>query len=923
MLPSSSSSNNNNKKRIHTRDSQIRKRYAPATPFQQQKPTPPPKTSTRSESAPSSARPGTVAAMNPLPPIIVSTNTSIVEVARQMSGTRSDAVLVAESALSHPQQPHPQQQQVLVGIVTDKDLAYRCVAEGLDPARTPISQIMTQNPVFVSSDESVDRAINLMLNGHFRHLPVVDIYYYNHNNQHQQQQQQQQVKECRIVGLLDITKALMRIKYMIRDSWGKSQALKHAFHEFQSSWHNFTATKEVKRWFEEWAHQMVEPDLTQVLDASATVWGGIPAVGLRLSVRDAAKLMRTTRQTAVLVFSSTTHNLPNPSSPSSSSSPSAEDHPCQSHYYASDLVGIFTTKDIVLRILADGALDPRQTSIVRVMTPHPDTCTQTETVYEVLDRMEKGRYLHLPVVSAVSGTENTATHKDEVSRRTSLAGKVAPLTENNGTRVVGLVDVLGLTYFALEQLVKQREVRPSMLQESPSLRHLSVVDGAATGATMAEVMEQGQQNDANGASGGMLGDEEEGPMWSKFWDGAQQAAAQAAAALGSDQNSIGSGSQPAHPAQGTKGFPTGATSSETGTVVPKSPVHPPSISGSQSFTTVVPQLVDGTGFVFKLKDPLCSISPATMGEPDVIHRFTSRIVGNRTGFSPLVEVYLNVGMKMGCEVVLDADLEAIWRVYGDAQVKCPMISPSTNRAMGERDLEEGEILEGDDGVVQAWVAGSGAAETTAELSGHQKDGVLAHLEKYHSLRFRPLVPPSIITTTTTDADLTSPTHAPSEWTFYSMSLFYKDEESDWIPLRTDDDLLEAIAMARSMGWGRLRLGARVVVEELRSGVLGECGECSVLARHLGLDQTTQQHRRVMGPVMSEESVRAASPESVEYVSPSLSSHPSKKMSAVTSTATEQGSRDEQRGVLDDVVVQVGVLTGAILGGILFGYLMRR
>jgi hypothetical protein len=43
---------------------------------------------------------------------------------------------------------------------------------------------------------------------------------------------------------------------------------------------------------------MVEPDLTQVLDYEAP----LPKVGVKTSVRDAARLMKDCKQTAVLVY---------------------------------------------------------------------------------------------------------------------------------------------------------------------------------------------------------------------------------------------------------------------------------------------------------------------------------------------------------------------------------------------------------------------------------------------------------------------------------------------------------------------------------------------------------------------------------------------------------------------------------------------
>jgi CBS domain-containing protein len=50
------------------------------------------------------------------------------------------------------------------------------------------------------------------------------------------------------------------------------------------------------------------------------------------------------------------------------------------------IAGIFTSKDVVLRVIAAG-LDAQRCSVVRVMTPHPDTAPPTTTVQDALKKM--------------------------------------------------------------------------------------------------------------------------------------------------------------------------------------------------------------------------------------------------------------------------------------------------------------------------------------------------------------------------------------------------------------------------------------------------------------------------------------------------------------------------------------------------------
>jgi CBS domain-containing protein len=64
-------------------------------------------------------------------------------------------------------------QRSLVGVVTDRDIAVRAVAEGR-PASTPIGEIMTPNPDCVSPDDELDKVEKLMSDRQIRRVVVVD-----------------------------------------------------------------------------------------------------------------------------------------------------------------------------------------------------------------------------------------------------------------------------------------------------------------------------------------------------------------------------------------------------------------------------------------------------------------------------------------------------------------------------------------------------------------------------------------------------------------------------------------------------------------------------------------------------------------------------------------------------------------------------
>jgi CBS domain-containing protein len=63
---------------------------------------------------------------------------------------------------------------VLVGIVTDRDIAIRAVAAGDDPSTTTVKSIMTENVESVSPSDTIEEAKALMRDANVRRLPVVE-----------------------------------------------------------------------------------------------------------------------------------------------------------------------------------------------------------------------------------------------------------------------------------------------------------------------------------------------------------------------------------------------------------------------------------------------------------------------------------------------------------------------------------------------------------------------------------------------------------------------------------------------------------------------------------------------------------------------------------------------------------------------------
>jgi CBS domain-containing protein len=67
-----------------------------------------------------------------------------------------------------------EQSQRVVGVVTDRDLCMNVVAEGRDPGTVPVEACMTTMVVTCSSNDSIDKATELMKENQIRRVPVVD-----------------------------------------------------------------------------------------------------------------------------------------------------------------------------------------------------------------------------------------------------------------------------------------------------------------------------------------------------------------------------------------------------------------------------------------------------------------------------------------------------------------------------------------------------------------------------------------------------------------------------------------------------------------------------------------------------------------------------------------------------------------------------
>ncbi|XP_073117162.1 CBS domain-containing protein CBSCBSPB1-like isoform X5 [Elaeis guineensis] len=131
-------------------------------------------------------------------------NTTVHEACRRMAARRVDAALLTDS------------NTLLCGILTDKDIATRVIATGLKLEDTPVSKVMTQNPIFVLSDTLAVEALQKMVQGKFRHLPIVE--------------------NGEVIALLDIAKCLYDAIARMERTAEKGKAIAAAVEGVEKHW---------------------------------------------------------------------------------------------------------------------------------------------------------------------------------------------------------------------------------------------------------------------------------------------------------------------------------------------------------------------------------------------------------------------------------------------------------------------------------------------------------------------------------------------------------------------------------------------------------------------------------------------------------------------------------------------------------------
>src|SRR5437763_3863921 len=94
-------------------------------------------------------------------PVTLAPNATVLDAVRRMNEEKVGAVAVVRDGR-------------LAGIFTERDVMLRIVLAERDAKTTRLSDVMTADPVSVGPRTSMSDALKLMVERHFRHLPIVD-----------------------------------------------------------------------------------------------------------------------------------------------------------------------------------------------------------------------------------------------------------------------------------------------------------------------------------------------------------------------------------------------------------------------------------------------------------------------------------------------------------------------------------------------------------------------------------------------------------------------------------------------------------------------------------------------------------------------------------------------------------------------------
>ncbi|PNX73847.1 CBS domain-containing protein cbscbspb5-like, partial [Trifolium pratense] len=227
--------------------------------------------------------------------LTVPETTTVYEACRRMAARRVDALLLTDS------------NGLLCGILTDKDIARKVVAQEINPEDTPASKVMTRNPVFVLSETLAVEALQKMVQGKFRHLPVVE--------------------NGEVLALLDIAKCLHDATARMERAAEKGKAIAAAVEGVEKHWGS-TNSDSNSSFIEALREKIFKPSLSTI----------IPENSKMVTVSPTDSVLKTTKTMVELHAS------------------------CAVVTVDGKARGIVTSKDILMRVIAQN-LPPASTPV--------------------------------------------------------------------------------------------------------------------------------------------------------------------------------------------------------------------------------------------------------------------------------------------------------------------------------------------------------------------------------------------------------------------------------------------------------------------------------------------------------------------------------------------------------------------------------
>ena len=103
-----------------------------------------------------------IGTVNPPTPICVAPSTTLLEVVQILKTNKIGCVLVTDGA------------GILKGIFTERDCLLKVVGSAMNLATTLVEEVMTKDPIAEPPDTTIAFVLNLMSQGGFRHIPIVD-----------------------------------------------------------------------------------------------------------------------------------------------------------------------------------------------------------------------------------------------------------------------------------------------------------------------------------------------------------------------------------------------------------------------------------------------------------------------------------------------------------------------------------------------------------------------------------------------------------------------------------------------------------------------------------------------------------------------------------------------------------------------------